>query len=90
VGATTVTCTATDAAGNVASASFTVTVTEPPPPPDTTAPVLTVPADLTVEATDAAGAVVTYTASATDEVDAAPVVSCTPASVRSSRWARRR
>jgi len=49
-----------------------------------------VPADLTVEATDAAGAVVTYTASATDEVDAAPVVSCTPASVRSSRWARRR
>lgn len=32
IGATTVTCTATDAAGNSASASFTVTVVDTPPP----------------------------------------------------------
>jgi hypothetical protein len=35
VGASTVACTAEDAAGNVASGSFTVTVTPPPPPPPT-------------------------------------------------------
>ena len=54
VGVTTVTCSATDAHGNTGTASFTVTVT------DTTAPVVTPPADVTVEATSGAGAVVTF------------------------------
>ncbi|MCX6872425.1 MAG: HYR domain-containing protein, partial [Verrucomicrobia bacterium] len=55
--------TAKDAANNSGTASFTVTVA------DTTAPVVTPPADLTVEATSAAGALVTYpAATATDAV----------------------
>ena len=63
VGTTVDTCTATDAAGNSASASFNVMVL------DTTAPVVTVPADITVEATGPSGAVVTYEATATDAFD---------------------
>ena len=54
VGITTVTCSATDAHGNTGTASFTVTVT------DLTAPVVTPPADVTVEATSPAGAVATF------------------------------
>src|SRR5262249_27471026 len=73
LGTTTVTCTATDKAGNVGSASFTVTVK------DTTAPAITVPANITTVATSAAGAVVTYTANATDAVGVTSFA-CTPAS----------
>ena len=63
LGLTTVTMTAKDAAGNTGTGSFTVTVA------DTTAPVVSAHADLTVEATSAAGAVVTYAAAtATDAV----------------------
>jgi len=62
LGTTVVTVTATDAAGNVTTKTFKVTVV------DTTPPVLTVPGDLTVEATSAAGAVVTFAAQATDAV----------------------
>ena len=51
LGMTTVNVTATDGAGNVGDASFTVTVR------DTTAPVLTVPANMTVEAAGASGAI---------------------------------
>jgi probable HAF family extracellular repeat protein len=47
---------------------------------DTTAPVLTVPTDMTVEATSAAGATMSFSASATDNVDPSPVVECSPAS----------
>ena len=43
-------------------------------------PVLTVPADLTVNATSPAGAVVSYTATATDQTDPSPVVACSPPS----------
>jgi hypothetical protein len=74
IGTTTVTCTATDAAGNTASASFTVTVR------DTTAPVYGTAPNVTANATSPAGAVVTFaTPTATDAVG---VVSntCTPAS----------
>src|SRR5439155_18095413 len=74
IGATTVNCTATDAHGNTAHGSFTVTVR------DTTPPMLIVPANITVEATSAAGAVVTFTASAVDIVDGRVAVSCNPAS----------
>jgi hypothetical protein len=78
---TTVTCTATDGAGNPAiPASFTITVTPQPPPPDTTAPNITTPADFAVEATSSAGALVTYLASADDPDDAVSSFGCSPAS----------
>ena len=72
-GSTTVSCTATDTFDNTANGSFTVTVT------DTTPPVLTLPADITVDATRPAGATVGYTVSASDL--GGPVSrSCAPAS----------
>jgi hypothetical protein len=74
VGTTVVTCSATDAHGHTATESFTVTVG------DTTPPVLTVPADITVTATSRLGAKVTYSATATDNVDPHPTVSCVPPS----------
>ena len=74
LGTTTVHCSVTDSGGLTASGSFTVTVN------DSIAPTLTLPADITAEATNASGAVVTYAASATDLVDPAPVMGCAPAS----------
>ena len=74
IGDTTVELSATDGAGNSATASFTVTVG------DTIAPTLFLPDDQTLEATGASGAVATFSATATDRVDPNPVVSCTPAS----------
>ena len=68
LGTTIVTVTAKDAAGNAASRSFNVVVR------DTTAPVLTVPSDMTVEATSPAGAVATFVATATDLVTANPAI----------------
>src|SRR5207302_1203718 len=62
LGATTVTVTATDAAHNACSQSFKVTVV------DTTVPALTVPADITAEATSSSGAIVSFVVSATDAV----------------------
>ncbi len=47
---------------------------------DITAPVLSLPGDLVVEATSPAGATVTYTASATDDVDGSVAVTLNPAS----------
>ena len=49
-------------------------------PRGTTPPVITVPADLTVDATGPAGATVPYTATATDDLDPDPPVTCTPGS----------
>ena len=73
---TSTTQTVLDVAGNSSSASNTVTVKI-----DKTAPHLTVPANLTATATSAAGAAVTYAAAtATDNLDTAPVVSCDRAS----------
>ena len=78
VGATTVTCTATDAHTNQAQETFVVTVSFS----DTAPPVLSAVADIKVEANSATGAVVTYaTPSAIDAVDGPiPIVTCTPAS----------
>jgi hypothetical protein len=73
LGSTPVHASATDAAGNTATGTFTVTVH------DTTAPVIGALPNLTVEATSAAGAVVTFSASATDAVSAA-TVTASPAS----------
>lgn len=83
IGETTVTCTAIDNAGLTTSGSFLVTVTpQPPPPPpaDTVAPVISVPAAMTVSASTAAGASVTFVASATDDVDGAVAATCIPSS----------
>ena len=74
LGPTLVTCTATDAALNVGGDSFTVTVV------DTTAPVVTVPADITVPATSPSGAIVTYSATASDLVDGPLTPACDTAS----------
>jgi hypothetical protein len=74
VGNTGVTCSAQDAAGNPAAVSFTVSVV------DTTAPALTVPADIVLEAVSPSGRVITFETSATDSVSGAVTVSCSPAS----------
>jgi RNA polymerase sigma factor (sigma-70 family) len=74
LGVTTVRCNARDASGNRAAASFTATVV------DTTAPVLILPADRTMQATSTKGAAVSYTASAMDSVDGSIAPSCSPAS----------
>src|SRR2546423_266805 len=76
VGQTTVPCSGTDSHGNTAQKSFTVTVVLV----DTTAPVVTVPADISVTTPDPAGTAVSYTASANDNLDGPIAPSCTPAS----------
>jgi hypothetical protein len=75
-GSHTITAQATDKAGNTATASIKVTYT----PPDTTAPILKLPPDITEEAKNAEGAVVSYTVTATDDRDPSPTIVCTPAS----------
>jgi Ca2+-binding RTX toxin-like protein len=65
LGVTTVTATAADFNGNLATATFEVQVV------DTTAPTLALPAPITVEATQAEGARVAFSAAATDLVDGA-------------------
>jgi hypothetical protein len=77
IAATAVSCSATDKAGNAATSIFTVTVLSVQ---DKTAPVVTVPADITVDATGPTGAVVTFTASASDAVDGSLAPTCTPSS----------
>jgi hypothetical protein len=74
VGITTVTWSATDAAGNTGTAVQTVTVT------DQTPPALAGLANQVLEAASAAGAAATFTIAANDLVDPAPVVTCSAAS----------
>jgi hypothetical protein len=74
VGSTQVSCSATDTAGNTGTATFNVIVS------DVTPPVVTVPADITVEAATSAGTVVNFTATAFDAVDGVLTPTCTPAS----------
>ncbi|HEX8115664.1 MAG TPA: HYR domain-containing protein, partial [Pyrinomonadaceae bacterium] len=69
LGTTNVNASATDAAGNTSNGTFKVIVR------DTTAPVITTPADVVVEATSAAGAAATFNATASDIVDGAVNVS---------------
>ena len=72
LGATTVTCAATDTDGATTTGSFTITVV------DTTPPALAnVPGPLTLATTDPTGAALAYPLpTATDAVDAAPAVAC--------------
>ena len=76
VGTTTVTCTANDGRGNTSQAQFHVSIA----PFDATPPIITVPADITTEATSGSGATVTYSFSATDPDDAVLSQSCSPSS----------
>jgi hypothetical protein len=70
---TTLTCSAANNVGLANSVSVTVMI-------DQTAPVLSIPSDITTTATDPSGAVVNYSASATDNVDPAVSPICAPAS----------
>lgn len=74
IGNTTVMCNSTDSNGNTGYGSFDVIIR------DTTPPVLSLPADMTVEATGPDGANVTFEANATDTVNGDIEVVCTPAS----------
>ena len=75
LGATTVTCTATDKAGNTTSHAFTITVVS------TGGPVIAPHGDVTAEATGPTGAHVAYTVPVTsDVVDGPGVATCAPAS----------
>ncbi|RZL66896.1 MAG: HYR domain-containing protein, partial [Rhodococcus sp. (in: high G+C Gram-positive bacteria)] len=65
---------ATDSDEDTGTATRVVTVV------DTTAPVVTVPADIVVEANTATGSIVTFTPTATDVSDSAPVITAIPAS----------
>jgi hypothetical protein len=82
IGDTRVGCSATDVAGEQASAHFVVTVRSGgnPRPPDRKQPVLAVPEDFTRDTTTAVGARVTYTASAHDARDGALTPDCQPTS----------
>ncbi|QXE33812.1 HYR domain-containing protein [Streptomyces sp. GMY02] len=73
VGKTTVTCTATDSAGNVGTDTAVFTVV------DGGAPVVRVD-DRIVEITGGTGGVIRYTADATDVIDGTVPVTCTPPS----------
>jgi hypothetical protein len=74
VGTTQVTCAATDAAGNIGSTTFDVSVV------DTTKPIVTVPASIQKEAAGPTGAVVTFAATASDTVGGNLSTTCNPAS----------
>jgi len=74
VGSTTVNCSATDAHSNTSNGSFIVNVQ------NVDAPNISVPANITAEATSASGAAVSYSASATDVVDGPVAVNCSPVS----------
>jgi len=75
LGISTVTCTAKDAAGNTGTATFTIEVQ------DQTKPIVTVPADITAEATGSNGATVSYIGvTATDDVDGQLTATCSKAS----------
>ncbi|GAB3348564.1 hypothetical protein GCM10027430_09530 [Lysobacter tyrosinilyticus] len=72
LGTTTVSCTGTDDSSNSTSGSFKVKVQ------DTTAPTLHLPSNITSEAKGSGGAVVSFTASATDLVDTNVAMTCSP------------
>jgi hypothetical protein len=72
LGTHTVNCTATDAAGNVGTVSFLVTVKDTTPPQFTAG-------DVTAEATSRAGAAVPFSTAAHDLVDGDVTANCVPA-----------
>jgi hypothetical protein len=82
-GTVTVSCTATDEAGNSATEDFQVRVTLETAPPENEEPEITVPTEaLTIEATSAAGATVSFSeqVSASDSEDGSITPDCSPTS----------
>ena len=74
VGSTIIQYSASDLAGNTANAYQSVTIT------DTTPPTLSLPVQLSAQATGPSGAIVNYTANATDLVDGPVTPVCSPPS----------
>jgi hypothetical protein len=74
LGVTQVNCSVTDSGLLTTSGMFNVTVV------DTTPPTLQLPANVTKEATGSDGAAVSFSATASDSVDGAVSINCTPAS----------
>ena len=75
IGDTTITCTATDAHGNVGTQTFIAHIVDSVPP------TIASPVDVTMQATSSAGAAVTYVAPATfDAVDGPGTAVCAPSS----------
>lgn len=74
IGATPISCSATDSNGSTVTGGFTVIVV------DTTRPVVNVPTNIAAEATSAAGRIVTFITSATDTVSGSLTPTCTPPS----------
>ena len=74
LGTTTVSCSASDAAGNIGTATFSITVR------DTTEPALTMPSLVTATLTSGSTTPVNYTATAADLVDGVLTPSCAPVS----------
>jgi hypothetical protein len=74
LGNQTASCSYTDTGGASASAEATYSIV------DTTKPLLSLPADIVVDATGPGGAAVSFTASAQDAVDGPVAVTCLPAS----------
>jgi hypothetical protein len=74
IATTRVICRASDTRGNTTEVGFEVRVRDGVPP------VVTVPATITATATSDAGAIVTYSASATDNIDGPLTPTCTPPS----------
>ena len=69
----TITCTATDSAGNVGSGTETFTAQAPP---DHTSPVVTITITSDTFADGPGGAILTYTVSAIDALDPTPTIDC--------------
>ena len=74
IGTTTVTCTATDAAGNSDSESFNITLTYDEP--DTIPPVIVVPSNMAIEATSNNPSPVTFSVTSTDDTDGTLTPTC--------------
>jgi probable HAF family extracellular repeat protein len=66
--------------GRIANETHAFLLTPSSPPIDTAPPVITLPADLTVEAAGPEGALVFYVATAADDVDRNPTLDCVPPS----------
>jgi len=79
LGETLVTCTGTDASGNSASDSFTVTITRGGSE-DIIPPTLILPEDIIEQMTGVNGAIVNFDVTAVDDIDPDPTVTCTPLS----------
>ena len=73
-GTTAITCTATDSHGNIATSTFSIVVV------DATPPVVTVPGNVTLQASTPSGTPHVFSVTALDNVDGAVSAICTPAS----------